>query len=212
MTKKEKSIFYLFIAIYAITLAYAVYINITLGYQVRLSMCVMAVISPILLPIFFKLMKWKITFEIGMINIIFCYFAALWGSCLGGYSTAYFDKVVHFVFGFIGISLAYLIYCLIKHTSKIIDKSEFTLFLVFINATNLAIAALWEFYEYALLVFFNNDAVNHYTTGVHDSMLDMIVCALGGLIVTYFLYRAYKNKKSSVYERLVEKFYTANFQ
>lgn len=212
MTKKEKQ--YLAIAkiIYGFTIASSFYINTQTSNQVRFTMTFVAILCPFILPIAFKIFKWKPIFEISMINIVFCYFAALWGSCLGGYSTAYFDKIVHFAFGFCGIMIAYLLYCYIKRSLKIESLQEFKLFLVFINAVNITIAVFWEYYEYALLVFFNNDAVNHYTTGVHDSMTDMIVCTLGGFIVTFSLIRAYRKHKTSIYHHLIEKFYLVNIQ
>ena len=42
--------------------------------------------------------------------------------------------------------------------------------------SNMAVAQLWEFYEYVMLIFFKNDCINHYTQGVHDSNTDML-CA-----------------------------------
>lgn len=92
----------------------------------------------------------------------------------------------------------------------VIKSGELSLFVVFINAINLSMAALWEFYEYAILVLFNNDAINHYTSGVHDSMGDMIVCMLGGLIVTGILYRSYKKQQTNFFVNLTKKFYQIN--
>lgn len=212
MTRTEKRRLIFVKMIYVLSVLYAFYINYTTGNQVRFNMTFVAILCPFILPVFLKIVKWKPIYEISMINLIFCYFAALWGSCLGGYSTAYFDKVVHFASGFCAMMIAYLLYCFIKKSIKFDDIKEFQLFIVFVNAVNITIAVLWEFYEYALLIFFKNDAVNHYTTGVHDSMTDMIVCTLGGLVVTVCLINAYRKHKTSVYQRIVEKVYLTNIE
>lgn len=213
MSKAEKRNLAFVTLIYVVTLIYSFVVNYPdRGVNTRFNMTFVAVLCPLIVPILFKLFKWKPVSEIFIINIIFCYFASLIGSCLGGYSVKYFDKFVHFGFGFCGIEIAYLLYMILKKSSKIDNRQEWHIFLVFINAVNLAVAALWEFYEYAMLVFFNNDAINHYTSGVHDTMTDMLVCAAGGLIVTAFLIQASRSKKDNFFTLLPQKFYTLNLE
>lgn len=213
MSKAEKRNLALVTLIYVVTLIYSFVVNYPdRGVNTRFNMTFVAVLCPLIVPILFKLFKWKPVSEIFIINIIFCYFASLIGSCLGGYGVKYFDKFVHFGFGFCGIEIAYLLYMILKKSSKIDNRQEWHIFLVFINAVNLAVAALWEFYEYAMLVFFNNDAINHYTSGVHDTMTDMLVCAAGGLIVTAFLIQASRSKKDNFFTLLPQKFYTLNLE
>lgn len=213
MSKAEKRNLAFVTLIYVVTLIYSFVVNYPdRGVNTRFNMTFVAVLCPLIVPILFKLLKWKPVSEIFIINIIFCYFASLIGSCLGGYGVKYFDKFVHFGFGFCGIEIAYLLYMILKKSSKIDNRQEWHIFLVFINAVNLAVAALWEFYEYAMLVFFNNDAINHYTSGVHDTMTDMLVCAAGGLIVTAFLIQASRSKKDNFFTLLPQKFYTLNLE
>lgn len=213
MSKAEKRNLAFVTLIYVVTLFYSFVVNYPdRDVNTRFNMTFVAVLCPLIVPILFKLFKWKPVSEIFIINIIFCYFASLIGSCLGGYSVKYFDKFVHFGFGFCGIEIAYLLYMILKKSSKIDNRQEWHIFLVFINAVNLAVAALWEFYEYAMLVFFNNDAINHYTSGVHDTMTDMLVCAAGGLIVTAFLIQASRSKKDNFFTLLPQKFYTLNLE
>lgn len=60
---------------------------------------------------------------------------------------------------------------------------------IMINCVEMSIAFLWEVFEYSGLVFFAYDASHHYSTGVHDTMQDMIVSLIGGLIMTYLIYK-----------------------
>ena len=115
-------------------------------------------------------------------SMIFVYFASLWGSCLGGYHLPYFDKFTHFFSGIIFCEIAYIFY---KHFLPN-EKRKFLMF-IFINALNAMIALFWEFYEYALLIFFNYDAINHYSTGIHDSITDMLVAVIGSFILSLYL-------------------------
>ena len=61
-----------------------------------------------------------------------------------------------------------------------------------------------------MLIFFNNDAINHYTSGVHDTITDMLVCVAGGLVVTGFLISAKRSGKDNFFTRLPQKFYDLN--
>lgn len=213
MSKAEKRNLTLVACIYIATLIASFIINFeTRTVNARFNMTFVAILCPLIVPVLFKLFKWQPVSEIYVINLIFCYFASLVGSCLGGYSVQYFDKVVHFGFGFCGAEIAYLLYMLLKKSSKIESIQEWHIFLVFINAVNSTMALLWEFYEYAMLVFFNNDAINHYTSGVHDTITDMLVCVLGGLIVTAFLIHAKHSGKDNFFTRLPQKFYTLNIK
>ena len=79
---------------------------------------------------------------------------------------------------------------------------------MFINAVNMAIAVCWEFFEYAMLIFFNNDAINHYTQGVHDSMTDMLCATIAGLLLTIWIMKNHSN----FFMNTAQKFYELNIK
>ena len=91
-------------------------------------------------------------------------------------------EFTHFFSGIIFCEIAYIFY---KHFLPN-EKRKFLMF-IFINALNAMIALFWEFYEYALLIFFNYDAINHYSTGIHDSITDMLVAVIGSFILSLYL-------------------------
>lgn len=208
--KLLKNIFYLSNLIYVITLGYAFYHNFEKGSSNGIMMCYVAILCPLIVIVFFKLMKWKPVYEIYIISTCFCYFASLIGSCLGGYSLAYFDKVVHGCSGLFATLLGVMVFSIIKKSKKAVGKEDYILLLVFMNTFNLAIAVLWEFYEYAVLIFMNNDAINHYSQGVHDSMQDMLSATLGGIIITLFVIHHYRSGKNNFFTNIPEKFYDKN--
>lgn len=209
---KLQKILYGMIAIYIITLIYGCYHNWQLQDFNALGMGAVACITPLIVPAIFRLCKFKPVYEIYICNVAFVYFASLIGSSFHGYSVLGFDKVLHFSSGLLLTIVSVMIFMIIKKVSHITNKEDYHLFLVFINAMNLAIAVCWEFYEYAMLIFFDNDCINHYTQGVHDSMTDMLCAFVGGMIITALIMRSYKQNKPNFITSLCEKFYDFNIK
>ena len=199
------------IFIYIATLIIGLYVNYVKGNINDFFMTLLAVFTPLIIPALFYLLKLKITEEIMIINLVFVYFASLIGSGFNGYQIPFFDKVLHFTSGIFISMLAIIIYWIIKKDRRISDEKEHRIFMLFVLNTNLAIAMLWELYEYMMLVLFNNDCINHYTTGVHDSMTDMICALIAGLIVLYAVNRYYKHKKNNCLVNVCINFYDKNF-
>lgn len=198
--EKLKIVYYFCLVIYILTLGYAFYKNINNHY---LGMTFVAGITPFIVPVIVKLLKIKVPYEVYILNLVFVYFASLIGSCLGGYSTPYFDKVVHCASGVVISEVVYIVY-------KYYLRNDYrrSLMFLFINAGNAMIALFWEFYEYALLVFFNHDAIRHYASGVHDSMTDMLVAMVGGFVLSLYLIKFDQSSKSHFFvslERNIQK-------
>lgn len=197
--------------IYITTLIIGLYVNYINGNSNDFFMTLVAIVTPLIIPALFYLLKLKITDEIMIINLVFVYFASLIGSGFNGYELPFFDKVLHFSSGILISMLAIIIYWVIKKDRAINDEKEHRIFMLFVLNTNLAIAMLWELYEYMMLVLFNNDCINHYSTGVHDSMTDMICALTAGLIVLYAVNRYYKHKKDNCLVNVCKNFYDKNF-
>ena len=199
--KKLNWFFYLCIVIYVMTLIYAFIVNYHGKY---FQMTFVACLTPFIVPIVMKIMKVKVPIEFYIINIIFVYFASLWGSCLGGYSTPYYDKFTHCASGVVISELVYIFY---KHYFR--DDKRKGLMLLFVNAVNAMIALFWEFYEYALLVFFQYDAIRN-VTGVHDTMTDMLVAVIGGLVLSLYLIRFDQSEDEHFFVALERKIHRLN--
>lgn len=207
-----KSFLRVLIWFYIVSFLVTFYFNYTAGDMNAIAMGLLALLTPWIIPIFFKLCKFKAVYEIYICNICFVYFASLIGSSFHGYSIFGFDKVVHFFSGVLLTILSMIIFMIIKKVGHIKNKEDYVLFIVFINAMNLAIAVFWEFFEYFMLIFFNNDCINHYTQGVHDSMTDMLCAFVGGILVSIMVMQAYKHKKENFITNLCEKFYALNIE
>ena len=176
------------------------------------GMGVVALITPWIVPVVMRLCRLKMTEEIWIIDLLFTFFASLMGSCFGGYGEPFFDKVLHFISGILLTNVGVLLFQWVMHASKWEDAKTWRIFLLFITFANLAAAALWEFYEYFMLVVFNNDAIHHFDSGVHDTMTDMLCAFIAGLIVTALFAREWKSGKKSVFSRLTQHFYEVNHE
>ena len=177
MKIKQSKLLYFLSSIYIVTLLLAFVFNIQKGNLNDIMMCFVACITPFLFPAVMYLFHLKMTATMKIINIIFIYFASLIGSSLAGYTLPYYDKLIHFFSGILGSIIAMIIYNMLNNQKQ----QNNVLFVMFVVAVNLSIAVIWEFYEYSMLIFFNNDCIHHLTSGVHDSMTDML-CAAGGCI------------------------------
>lgn len=161
-----------------------------------------------IVPILFKIFHLKMILEFHLINLIFITFSIVLGSILNFYSWIYYDKFLHFSSGILFSSLAYILYkyFIYKNHTKEIPL----LCLLFVNAMNMMIAVFWEFYEYACLIVLNNDAIHHYSSGVHDAMGDMIVALCGGIVVIIGISRSYKTGKENILKHICGKFFQNN--
>lgn len=144
-----------------------------------------------------RLFHFPIPQDCRLIYYMFTFGAIVVGSAMYGYSKIpYWDKGLHFLSGIL-ISAVGLILChMLFHGLPGSPKVRRTMYLLFPFLFNLSVAALWEIYEYMLYILLGIDAVNHLTSGVNDTMQDMIVCFLGGILFTGLLLRAMRKGKN----------------
>ena len=144
-----------------------------------------------------KLFKIRINEVINLIYIIFIFMAHFLGVICELYNYIYwFDKFIHFLSGIVTAFVA--IYLLVKFRK---DKNMFFDILVIISLT-LAVAAFWEIFEYLSSFYFHMDPQKVLTTGVSDTMGDIIVAFLGSILVS--ICYCFENKYN--YELLVKRF------
>lgn len=198
-------------SIYALFIIYSVIVNETLITGYKAINILAAIVSPPLIYLALKIIKIKIIPQITFIIFGFNLLSIVLGNTLKLYRLwDPYDKVLHFLSGVIIALLIYFIFLLLikkKHTN---EKNEVTLTILFVNAMNILVAYLWELFEFSMLVFFEIDAIRHHLTGVYDLMLDIIVCAVGGIIISIYIYMFYKTKKPNIVIKMGESFYKEN--
>lgn len=156
----------------------------------------------VFIPNILRKFKIKIPPEMELLYLIFIIFAQVLGSMMELYDLIFaYDKIVHFTSGilsaFIGI---YLLTVYKKYNKKSIVFNA-----IFIIFTSLAVAALWEIFEFSCDSIFGNDAQRVLSTGVKDTMGDIIMAFLASILVTILYLYEETNNKSIIVKRFIEK-------
>lgn len=152
--------------------------------------------SMLLIKIIRKTFKLKLSDEVELLYLVFIFGCYFLGIVLKFYSKVpYFDKAMHFLSGFITSFLALIILKLLKSY----DKKKVVFNIIFIIFTALSVAALWEFFEYTCDIVLDRDAQNVLTTGVDDTMQDMILAFIASIIFSVsYLIEVVKGKKGLI--------------
>ena len=123
-----------------------------------------------------KVFKIKIKDNLVLIYSIFVFSAGFLGVTLRLYGTIPgFDKLNHTLSGVLTSFVALLLLSLINRYNS--QDRLYNIFYMIIFS--LAVAALWEMFEYTCNILFGGDAQMVAKTGVNDTMQDMIVAFIG---------------------------------
>lgn len=149
-------------------------------------------------PALLGLFRVKLPGDSRLLYYLFVFCTVIIGSSLYGYARIpYWDKIFHFLSGLLISVIGLAVYRLLSGHGADPKGREVSVALVFTALFNIAVAAIWEMYEYMLFIVFKIDAVNTLTTGVNDTMQDMIVCTVGGLLFLLSARRYFRKGKGS---------------
>ena len=93
----------------------------------------------------------------------------------------YYDKAMHTLSGVFVAFLALCCFYFFK-PGREIDRKDGPLCCLFVFAVSMAVAGLWEIGEYTVSCIDGSDPQLVLSTGVGDTMQDMIVCMVGTLL------------------------------
>lgn len=165
------------------------------GGLIRLS-----VILVMLLPwIIERVFKIKIPSNLKTTYVIYIFMAHFLGSIIDFYHRFNnYDKLMHFSSGILtAFTGVYLMSLLKTYNSK---KNVFNI--IFIISFTTLVAFSWELFEFTCDNLFSKDAQNVLTTGVSDTMWDMIVAFLGSVLVSILYTIEVKTKIKLLITRL----------
>lgn len=178
--KKVMAKFNILLVVIAIVGSY--YYVFTRDNQLGLILKDASILITITLPyIIEKIFKTKISIIIKTTYIVFIFVAQFLGVTVELYNMIpWFDKFTHWLSGIITalLSLSLL------SKFKLYNKKNVLFNIIWMISITLAIASLWECFEYIANMLFGGDAQRVVTTGVNDTMQDIIVAFIGSLIVS----------------------------
>lgn len=154
------------------------------------------VIPIILLPKILRGFKIKIYDSEEFVYIMFVFLAYFLGSIIDLYhKISFYDTLMHFTSGILSSLLALDI----LKRENVIEKNNLFITLLFVLGFTFLISGLWEIFEFTTDKLFNKDAQNVFTTGVNDTMKDIICAFLACLfILLSYAYEKINNKKIMV--------------
>lgn len=140
-----------------------------------------AILVTITLPyILEKVFKIRIDNKLKFIYILFVFCAHFLGATVELYNKiSWYDKLCHTLSG---VLTSYGALLLLAVTRNCNIRNKFFSIIYMISFT-LAIASLWEIFEYTANILFGGDAQKVAQTGVNDTMQDIIVAFIGSLFV-----------------------------
>lgn len=139
----------------------------------------------------------------------FCYYIfTLLGLILGSVLKFYqlipgFDKFVHFISGIISAVVALIF---LKYSKTNTKSTPIWFQILFIICCTLAIASIWEFFEFFCDKITKGDAQYVMKTGVDDTMEDMLVAFLGSILFSFYYYYQMSKAKINKIKKL-EKYF-----
>lgn len=152
------------------------------------------ILIPRIFNFIFKKSKIKIEDDVEFVYLIFLVLAFLFGSIMGGYSKIYwYDSFTHLLSG---IFTAFMAPIILKWLNRY-DKKDIVFNVIYIILVTLSVAVLWECTEFTIDKILGTDTQKVLTTGVNDTMKDMICALIGSILYSiYYLYSL--NKKSNI--------------
>lgn len=144
--------------------------------------------------------------ELEVVTVLFIFTSIFMGE-MHGYYTKYWwwDVVLHtsagIVLGFIGFLIMFVLYDQGKIKARPITIAIFSFCFA------LAIGALWEIFEFSMDSFFG---WNMQSTGLVDTMWDLIVDTGGALLTSALGYLYLRGGKHRIFQKLITRFINAN--
>lgn len=174
--KRANIIIIVLILIFALTVSL---INIFKG-DTTTSLKALIIIPIVFIPtILRKLFKIKFRYILETIIILFIFFSYYLGYVFNIYHELVgYDKIIHGVSGLVTCFFALFI---LKQSKKYREEDKWfnILFCIYFSMT---IAILWEFLEFADDKFLGKDEQSVKTTGVDDTMYDLLVALIGSIV------------------------------
>lgn len=167
-------------ALYVVYVALAVYILLRGGDRALLGP--VSLLFLLIPPLVERLFRMKLGGPLRVWLLVFCLLGFHLGTALHWYQRFLgFDKVVHLLSGIFFAQVGLCFYGLIGGDWDRRKKPLLQYTYAFCFA--MCIAAFWEICEYAGFLLTGHDAQNVATTGIHDTMQDIIACFLGAGIL-----------------------------
>lgn len=149
-----------------------------------------------------KILRYEMGEGLKFVYYLFTFCCVILGSVLNLYNipeTKGFDKVTHFVSGFLSSIVAILF--LKKSKMK---KIPLWFTISYIILFSVAIGGIWEFFEFFCDKITGGDTQHVLDSGINDTMGDMLAATLASVFFSFYYYYQVKFAKKNHIEKLEE--------
>lgn len=170
----------------------------------------------LLIPYLFKYIKIERCYRFECFLYVFLIYAYDYGCVYGAFQgdgTEISDKISHFFSGFLFTILGILAYYYLeaKNTQgNVTLKKKGTLAATYGLFFSMFIAVMWEVIEFTDFNLTGNDSQNTLTTGVFDTMQDLIACLIASVVSAAFFIIYTKTNFKLLTASIVQEFYDKN--
>lgn len=165
----------------------------------------------LLIPPLFRWLKLTPPWRLICFAYAFSIFAFSYGCVWGAFKDAAIsDKISHFISGFLFTILGFCLYYMLSGPRRGGLDAQPGLAASYALFFSMFIAVIWECIEFFDFTVLGNDSQHHLTTGVFDTMYDLICCLVASVIsaVAFILWRRKGVKLLTAW--IVEEFYDVN--
>lgn len=215
--QKERTFSRALLVFYYAATACAVWYRLRQDMQVyNLLLCAAALLLPALPFALYRFTKLRPVPMLEIVYVGFVFFAVPFASLFGAYDfIPYWDKVLHFASGPLFAVLGTAVYFCNKPGRRL-DRADAFNAAAFSWMFAMSSAVLWEIWEFIVSLVSTADPQQVARTGVTDTMTDMLVCTIGGLITAIscwnYLHHGGKAPAHGIMMRLFDRFYHTNIE
>lgn len=185
MNRKQPLVFWLYILL-CITIIPMTFIYLARLNWLSTGMCLLTLVF-LSIPFILEA-KYNLTIPRGFLTVLILF---LYGSMFLGTANRlydflwWWDKMLHGASGFIFAHMGFLLFRVLDPTQKQDTRASRLLAALFAFSFSLAAGGVWEIYEYTMDCTFGT---LYQGIGIHDTMRDIILDALGSLVFALFLF------------------------
>lgn len=149
----------------------------------------------ILIPFIFKIKPSYI-----LIYLVFGFISILLGFLIHFYKIlTWYDSFTHFIWGFVSCVIAIIV----LKKLKMYNEKNLLFNIIFIFTFTLSLSCLWEVFEFIIDIIFKSD-MQRKSTGVYDTMKDIIVAILGNVLFIIWYFYEYKYKIKLIVRKYID--------
>lgn len=201
---------------FAISLFVASCVYIVIYYMIRQSyiqaiLGLVCLLFLLICPLAERLLRVRLDGTIRAFVVLFSLVAFNVGTVMEWYTRfEYYSFLVHAISGILFTLIGFYIYFIATGKKEVDLRKNWFLGLSYAVFFSMTVAVGWEIAEYFVFLTTRRDVQHVLDTGVNDTMLDMIFCAVGSLFmaVNYLIY-VFKGKQS-FFVQMISGFYNEN--